>query len=92
MSLLSTLLETHSSSSFNETVYSPPPLLVALDLRYLSIDNLLIMGTKFKNMPYEEKKMMGINGRKKIEKDPSNPQYIQTAFGKGYIFNKDKLI
>ena len=28
----------------------------------------------------------------KIEKDPSNPQYIQTAFGKGYIFNKAKLI
>ncbi len=30
--------------------------------------------------------------RKKIEKDPSNPQYIQTAFGKGYIFNKSKII
>lgn len=30
--------------------------------------------------------------RKKIEKDPSNPQYIQTAFGKGYIFNKSRII
>lgn len=29
--------------------------------------------------------------RKKIEKDPSAPQYIQTVFGKGYIFNKSKL-
>lgn len=30
--------------------------------------------------------------RKKIEKDPANPQYIQTAFGKGYIFNKTRII
>lgn len=30
--------------------------------------------------------------RKKIEKDPSNPVYIKTDFGKGYIFSKDAIV
>ena len=30
--------------------------------------------------------------RKKIEKDPTQCEYINTEFGKGYIFNSDKII
>lgn len=29
--------------------------------------------------------------RKKLEKDPANAEFIITEFGKGYIFNKDKI-
>lgn len=29
--------------------------------------------------------------RKKIEKDPSNPEYIKTMFGMGYCFSKEAL-
>ena len=30
--------------------------------------------------------------RKKIEKDPSNCEYIKTEFGKGYLFVKEKIL
>ncbi len=30
--------------------------------------------------------------RKKIEKNPSNCEYIKTEFGKGYVFTKDKVL
>lgn len=30
--------------------------------------------------------------RKKIEKDPSNCEYIKTEFGKGYVFVKEKVL
>ncbi len=30
--------------------------------------------------------------RKKIEKDTTNYEYIKTEFGKGYVFNKEKVI
>lgn len=29
--------------------------------------------------------------RKKLEKDPSNSEFIRTEFGKGYIFNKETI-
>ena len=28
--------------------------------------------------------------RRKIEKDPANPEFLKTIFGKGYLFKKDE--
>jgi two-component system response regulator RegX3 len=29
--------------------------------------------------------------RKKLEKDPTNPKFIKTEFGQGYIFDKESI-